>query len=116
MTHPWLGSVPELCRSVVDEEIVVVISLQQLRSPVQQASTLVPDHLPRGEDHPVPEALVVHDEERPVPPDCLADVEDGGDDVGLELVRVRDQPGAVSVAPDTIGAGVFQPHSGPDLS
>ena len=31
MTHPWFGSVPELCRSVVDEEIVVVISLQQLR-------------------------------------------------------------------------------------
>ena len=76
-----------------------MISLKQLRSAVQQAGALVPDHLPWGEDHPVAEALVVQDEERPVPPDCLADVEDGRDDVRVEPVHMGGQPGSVGVAP-----------------
>ena len=114
-THPWLCGVPEPCWSVVDEQIVVVVSLQHLRPPVQQAGALVPDHLPRAEDHPVAVALVVQDEQRPLPPDCLADVEDGRDDVSPELVGVRDQPGALSVAPYPVGAGVLQPHPGPGL-
>ena len=82
---------------------------------MEQASALVPDQLARGQDHLVPEALVVEDEERPLPPDCLADVEDGRDDVSPEPVGVGDEPGALGVAPYSVGAGVLQPHSGPGL-
>ena len=40
-----------------------------------------------------------HDVQRPLLGDGLLDVEDGGDDVGVESVHVRRQPGAVGVAP-----------------
>ena len=40
-----------------------------------------------------------HDVQRPLLGDGLLDVEDGGDDVGVEPVHVRRQPGAVGVAP-----------------
>ena len=39
-----------------------------------------------------------HDVQRPLLGDGLLDVEDGGDDVGVEPVHVRRQPGAVGVA------------------
>ena len=78
-----------------------------------------------------------HDVQRPLLGDGLLDVEDGGDDVGVEPVHVRRQPGAVGVAParsivivvspspwsqlvtgggpDAVGGGVLQLHPCPLL-
>ena len=97
------------------EEVVVVVPLQQLRSAVQQPGTLVPDHLPGLEDDLVTGPAVVQDEQRPLLPNGLANVQYGRDDVSLELVYVSDQPGPVSVSPDAVRAGVLQPHSSPGL-
>ena len=89
------------------------------RPAVHQAGGLVPDHLARLQQHGVRGPGVVLDTvtdlytyvgfvtgvaaltdvQRPLLGDGLLDVEDGGDDVGVEPVHVRRQPGAVGVAP-----------------
>ena len=61
---------------------------------------LIPLHpLPRGEDDLVAPPVIVLDVERPGLLHLLADVEDGGDDVSVEPVHVRGQPGHVGVPP-----------------
>ena len=53
-------------------------------------------------------ARVVEDLKRPRRVNVLGDVEDGGDDVGLEVVQVRLQPGAPGVPPDAIQGSAHQ--------
>ena len=86
----------------VYEEVVVIFPNKRPRSPMDCPGRLVPDHLPRGEDDLVAPPVIVLDVERPGLLHLLADVEDGGDDVSVEPVHVRGQPGPVGVSPVTI--------------
>ena len=81
------------------EEVVVIFPNKRARSTMDCPGRLVPDHLPRGEDDLVAPPVIVLDVERPGLLHLLADVEDGGDDVSVEPVHVRGQPGPVGVPP-----------------
>ena len=86
----------------VYEEVVVIFPNKRPRSSMDCTGRLVPDHLPRGEDDLVAPPVIVLDVERPGLLHLLSDVEDGGDDVSVEPVHVRGQPGPVGVSPVTI--------------
>ena len=100
LSHREGLSVPEGFE--VYEEVVVIFPNKRPRSPVDCPGRLVPDHLARGEDDLVAPPVIVLDVERPGLVHLLADVEDGGDDVSVEPVHVRGQPGPVGVSPVTI--------------
>ena len=83
----------------VYEEVVVIFSIERLRTAMDCPGGLVPDHLPRGEDDLVVPSLIVLDVERPVLLHLLADIEDGGDDVSVEPGHMGGQPRPVGVPP-----------------
>ena len=65
----------------MNEEVVKVVSVQWIRSAVQKAGALVPEHLPGLEGDGVGRAGVVEDVQLPLLGDGLANVQDGGDHV-----------------------------------
>ena len=102
LAQPEGLAVPGPHRFEVYEEVVVIFPNKRPRSPMDCPGRLVPDHLARGEDDLVAPPVIVLDVERPGLLHLLADVEDGGDDVSVEPVHVRGQPGPVGVSPVTI--------------
>ena len=77
----------------MNKEIIKVLPLQQLRATVQEPGTLIPDHLPGLEHHPVTMTTIVHDVQVPVPPHRLTNVEDGGDHMGGKPANLKcEQP------------------------
>ena len=57
-----------MCRFVVNEKVIKIVSLQQLRAAMQEPGTLIPHHLPGLEHHPVTLTIIVHDVQIPVSP------------------------------------------------
>ena len=94
-------------RLEVDEDVVEEIPGEGVRPPVRQLGRLVEQHLPGPEADPVNLALVVTDDQGPAPglATALGHVDDDADDMGVDPVEVRGQPGPGLVAPDPVHGG-----------
>ena len=86
----------------MDKHIVIVVTSQRPLSPVYQPRRLIQHHLTRPQDDLVILTAVVLDEERLVLLDLLVQVDDGGDDVGAQLIHVGQKGGHVPVSPDSV--------------
>ena len=99
----------------MDEDVVVELPGEGLRSAVRQLGRLVEQHLSGLEGDAVHGALVVADDEGPRAAAAVRHVDDDADDVRVHPVEVRGQPAARGVAADAVHGGAQEPRPRPLL-
>ena len=100
----------------MDEDVVVELPGEGLRSAVRQLGRLVEQHLSGLEGDAVHGALVVADDEGPrAAAAAVRHVDDDADDVRVHPVEVRGQPAARGVAADAVHGGAQEPRPRPLL-